>query len=460
MAITINTTPLYFAPAYRPVNFNVESDRLDANQRDITTFADGGGGKTQITTNAAHGYYADDIILNEGTTDGYYDGSFTVTDIVDVTNYKILKTFVAKAGAGTTTRTNINFQIRADVIDGSANTIGSIRQKDVSGTFDFDVANYLRTVLEHYFYLPFGLTDITYDSKTIENYTVKFTEEFDDLDGLLFEGDDDTSSGKKVLNATLQHLETQTLTAFELLNGQTRRFLTNSPEKKIRVDEEEQVGFFISNQGGMDDIRLKYQTYDLNGNANGWNEKAIKDFSTNKRGIVGVNSELGISSSVSKLEIKIYDETHGADISETKVFIIDHLCYNSPVRVHFLNRLGAFDSFTFTGYKKEIIKSKKVLFEKGLALSFNIEDRGSTVLGIKAYQVFQVFSQYLNYTTLQWLSELLTSPEVYIQQTISGTKKIIPIIVSNKSDVIADDSGMVKIKLIYAMANELIIQNN
>jgi len=71
--------------------------------------------------------------------------------------------------------------------------------------------------------------------------------------------------------------------------------------------------------------------------------------------------------------------------SEFFLFKIVNKCLDA-VRVHFLNRWGGFDSYTFKGFNSRGISPKSTQYEKYLSNGFTSQDRGRDKLNIETCQ--------------------------------------------------------------------------
>ena len=389
----------------------------------------------RITLTAIHGYSAGMVVLVSGTTD--YNGIFTILSIPSTYAFIITEVYTSNQAG----------QVRRYKI------VGSKRQSAILinsvATFRFSIDNFLRTSLAPDLISNIGANIYTPTLNAIKWYSLHLTEEFDDKDGLLKTGDENFSTEKQAIRAALQHLETQNLNAF-LTPATTRRFLTNAPKTQvIRVGEEVQLSFITDNTP----LRIAYEQFNLAGVSLGvayLNQVTIID----GRGIAPVNSNV-FNSAHSKVVIWL-DNTAPLQVSEKRTFVMDSKCYPKSIRVLFENTLGGFDAYTFTGAYKEITSNKKTNFKKDLGITFAISDRGDTTLGIDADSIFEIYSDLLTNETGVWLSELLNSPNVFIQ---SGADYI-PIIILNTSETIYDITIPIQIKLQYKYANNLITISN
>lgn len=137
---------------------------------------------------------------------------------------------------------------------------------------------------------------------------------------------------------------------------------------------------------------------------------------------------------------------------------IDRKCtvYN-PVRICFLNRWGGYEYFTFKLDSKTSLNVNRKSFTKPLKYDYNIGDRGESVFNVDAYETIVINSDWVSEDIAMWLTEILTSPDVYI---IDGNKKIPVMVLDNNftyKKTIRDFLINVSISLKYS--KNIVIQN-
>ena len=109
-------------------------------------------------------------------------------------------------------------------------------------------------------------------------------------------------------------------------------------------------------------------------------------------------------------------------ISKSYRYNITEVCSkHTPVRLHFLNRLGGYDSFTFDLLNTFTSNIERKEYRQNLGgfvgstYSYDIKDRSATIFDtqIKTTQVLN--SNWITDTEAGWLEQLLTSPDVYTE---------------------------------------------
>jgi len=195
-------------------------------------------------------------------------------------------------------------------------------------------------------------------------------------------------------------------------------------------------------------------------------------------------------------------------VSKKYKYTIDRENENIPygfVRFHWLNSLGAIDSYTA---KRDVVEgltiSRDVVERKsgdrtwyqddrGYANNapFNIPDNdlyvsdtmrggdiykgGREVSNVNADRVQSVYTEPLNKSVAKWLEEMLLSPNVWIEMDTEATqmgnarnpylrpsdKEYIPVIITNSdAETVNQAEGLVKFNIEYTLAHKVITQRN
>jgi hypothetical protein len=190
-------------------------------------------------------------------------------------------------------------------------------------------------------------------------------------------------------------------------------------------------------------------------------------------------------------------------VSNTYKYTIDRESENIPygfVRFHWLNSLGAIDSYTA---KRDIVEgltiSRGVVERKSrdrtwyqsdenqgesLDDSLYISDTmrggdlykgGREVSNVNADRVQSVYTEPLNKSVANWLEEMLLSPNVWIEKDTEATamgyarnpylrpstKEYIPVIITNSDiETVNQENGLVKFNIEYTLAHKVQTQRN
>lgn len=126
-----------------------------------------------------------------------------------------------------------------------------------------------------------------------------------------------------------------------------------------------------------------------------------------------------IPANTSYYEIRTY-----GTLSASKVYRynITEVCSKyTPVRLHFLNRLGGWDSFTFdllSTYQSNIERKEYRQNLGGFVGSsyiYDVKDRSATIFDTQIKTIQVLNSNWITDVEAAWLEQLLTSPDIYFE---------------------------------------------
>ena len=214
-----------------------------------------------------------------------------------------------------------------------------------------------------------------------------------------------------------------------------------------------------------------------------------------------------ITSSTDTYTISLYfDKVGGSEelMSEYRWYKVDREDTKLPydfVRFHWLNRMGSIDSYTAKRNVAESISVNRDTIEtkiadrtwyqsskdgSGSALADadyisntmrggNLYKGGREVLNVNANRNNSVYTEPLNKSTAQWLEEIMTSPNVWIEMDTDATargntvnsyqrpstKEYIPVIITNGSaETVNQEAGLVSFNIEYTLAHKVQTQRN
>src|SRR3990167_3293842 len=115
-------------------------------------------------------------------------------------------------------------------------------------------------------------------------------------------------------------------------------------------------------------------------------------------------------------------------ISEARIFNIIDNCYSKfdQYRLHFLNKLGGFDSFTFNMIAAETTDIVRTLFKKTVgtttatSFSYAKSDKENQELSVMYQDSLTMESDWVTEDEGTWLEELVHSPVVYLDHATHG----------------------------------------
>lgn len=244
----------------------------------------------------------------------------------------------------------------------------------------------------------------------------------------------DASMSKKEL---LDYFAGYPLYLMNTTNGADAEFLTDRKTNKVSIDN---LGWHhILTDVPTDIDRIKITTLDDTGgiiqvavkaNVVAQNLTSSRNYKVatapkslnNMTGAFISGAQPLITASVASYAIQLTDSA-GIVVSEILYFEIEEPCRYAQRRVHFLNRLGSFDSFNFNlrsqatqdvetkGYKTD----KYRIVTAGLSYSYNDSENITTF--VKTSDKIVLRSDYLTTEENDWLKQLISSPEIYLEFT-------------------------------------------
>jgi len=218
-----------------------------------------------------------------------------------------------------------------------------------------------------------------------------------------------------------------------------------------------------------------------------------------------ITNQIDSSTSYYKIHLEYISQTSAViRATEYRYFGIDRETANIPygfVRFHWLNRIGGIDSYTAKrnitqglSINRDTIETKSAdrtwyqddqLFN-GASVNTdnyisntmrggNLYKGGREVLNVKAQRNNSVYTEPLNKQTADWLEEIMTSPNVWIEMDTEATargntvnpfqrpstKEYIPVIITNSDvETLNQETGLVKFNIEYTLAHKVQTQRN
>ena len=338
--------------------------------------------------------------------------------------------------------------------------------------FTFDISGYLK-----------GLDTLTSTLQTksdvvslndtstnsLKSVYVKFTEVLLS-GGTLSDGASSSNSNTfYIINGVWQHDQVSTeFTDFNLANTGSRYFLTNNRStREISLNDSYYLSFWTT-RSATDYFRVRRF---IGKNGTGANSDRYRPFALTKNrwdvacGPTNINStfggwfsDLGVTSAsdptlndtYGSYEIQLFNNTSGA-ISEAVLFNLDHSgCEDNWTRIKFLNRLGAFEYFTFKGYKDRSLSIRRNYYQNVLGESYTVDQGGDRTLYIDSRDEFTVHSQPLKESDRIWLIEMLEGMECYVEE---GSNYIPIKVRAGNTNIIDEQAGLFNISMTYQYAN-------
>lgn len=218
-----------------------------------------------------------------------------------------------------------------------------------------------------------------------------------------------------------------------------------------------------------------------------------------------ITNQIDSSTSYYKIHLEYTNQTSSIiRATEFRYFGIDRETANVPfgfVRFHWLNRIGGIDSYTAKrnvteglSVSRDTIETKSAdrtwyqdnQYQDGSSVldsayisntmrGGNLYKGGQEVLNVKAQRNKSVFTEPLNKQTAEWLEEIMTSPNVWVEMDTEATargntvnpfqrpstKEYIPVIITNSDvETLNQEAGLVKFNIEYTLAHKVQTQRN
>ena len=343
--------------------------------------------------------------------------------------------------------------------------------------FTFDISSYidgLSTLTNDIQTKSSAISFIGRDTNSIKSIQCDFTELLlDTSTGLLSDGD--TSSKTNTfycINGVWQYDQVtgsyDELNSYKIATTGNKYFLTNNRNTRtIGVNESEYLSGFTTLTGTNYIVVTTYSGRNATGSSSSY-LRALT-FNANRFdipvGCANINATSGswldifgsptsdptIDSSVGSYKVYLVDNIVGANVvSEVVTYNVDHSCSDNYTRIKFLNRLGAFEYFTFKGYRNRSINVRKNYYQSVLDDGYSIGSGGDRALSIDSRSQFEVYSQPLKEADRIWLEEMLEGMECFVEE---GSNYIPIKVRAGGTKIIDEGNDLFTFKMTYEYAN-------
>jgi len=344
--------------------------------------------------------------------------------------------------------------------------------------FTFDISSYidgLDTLSSDMQTKGSAVSFIDRDTNSIKSVYCNFTE-LNLSSGLLVDGDSSTDTPTfYCINGVWDYDQTSgtaytynELDDYKIATTGNKYFLTNNRNTRtIGVNESEYLSGFTTITGTNYYTLVLYSGKNASGTSTFYQRTLT--FDANRfdipTGSANINATTGgwkdvfnvattdptIDSSVGSYKITLYDAAFGGNqISESVVFNVDHSCSDNHTRIKFLNRLGAFEYFTFKGYRNRSINVRKNYYQSVLDDGYSIGSGGDRALSIDSRSQFEVYSQPLKEADRIWLEEMLEGMECFVEE---GSNYIPIKVRAGGTKIIDEGNDLFTFKMTYEYAN-------
>lgn len=143
------------------------------------------------------------------------------------------------------------------------------------------------------------------------------------------------------------------------------------------------------------------------------------------------------------------------------MFKVVECCNDRKIRLHWLNRLGGADAYTFKSKKKVEEKTKSETAQKPLSWATTAPpatswDKGTFKIFQETTKEYTVESTFYTEQQGAWIAELLSSPEVYME-TAQG---LIAVVIEDSSITISENDELLNVTIQFREANFISVQSN
>ena len=342
--------------------------------------------------------------------------------------------------------------------------------KGTTDEFTLAVNDILQTQLDFKLYTT-ALSTYDIDADGAKTFTVKVYE-VTESGGVLttaYNPDDANNSNwdayignlSTVINWTLDTVGHSNLTITDYqLTANTKKFLNDTPSaKNIELSQSEYLGALYYTGTSLQNFKIEYLTYDASDallntdyiNITDWDGAytgfVVKPYITIPVGTANLIAA-GISlTNVAYYTVRIINST--GDVSELKRFDIVDSCTHD-VRIHWQNKYGKRDSYTFKGNKQESLDHEANTFMKAKGLTYSSDARGISVMQNTLNSTFTAYSKSIGRTEYHWLSDMLINKRAWVE--IDGS--YFPIIIEDGTFFKTDERNMpIQFVLNYSLAN-------
>lgn len=348
-----------------------------------------------------------------------------------------------------------NFRFVADIY--ISGVTGYFRQKKAphptysTGIFD------IHRIMENYVSHDIDISTYSFQRNTnsFRQYQVKFGEEYGISSGITVNAALTTASSGEVFNAALGFIQFKNFNIGQYrMGGVGSLFLTAAPSpQRIKVGENAWLHMIQNTSGNVYYAQVStYTSSDGSGSALATyriiNPYPDSDANINNKYLrfgsgtnnlpyitegemlypfsIAGNGMAIINNSVNSYSVKILNASFTV-MSETRVYKVERGCSKyDEYRLHFLNKLGGFDSFTFNMITVESTDISRTLFKKSVGtatattFTYDKSDKENQELSVSYQDSILFESDWITETEGTWLEELVHSPVVFIDDVNSG----------------------------------------
>lgn len=317
-----------------------------------------------------------------------------------------------------TTQPNFNFIIDIkETISGTLLARLKYPKQPGVTSITFDIGDVLRNSVS-YDFLNAQSAYIAANTNSRVKYYVEFRELYDvatvpTLSGVLA-SDPATPSASSFKLATNAIFDFEDFTPTAYLNCNINGFgflnAATTTIENIEVSQNKILTFFDPNRLAAKVVLLSgstfTQSFSLTARENLFNINAGK----------WILDTSGLTLANGTYEIQIKDSSDV--ILALKIFNYNPQCsYYPTVRLHWLNKLGAFESFNFIRNSTKSLELERKQFKAPLSIGYNKSDRLKTNFNTTINDTISINSDWINEEQSVLLEQLATSPVIYLERS-------------------------------------------
>jgi len=240
-----------------------------------------------------------------------------------------------------------------------------------------------------------------------------------------------TDSSRKAFNASLEKANfiNWDVTEYEL-DGITKKFLTNAPDNnKVSINshgwsyykEATAIDYFTVNT--FDSAGASILSFRIDSTTTSGTIQYVPSSPASLNKILDANLITGVQPMITSDVASYTLQAVGtlSSLSEVRTFVIKENCKYNVNTLIFQNNLGAFDSFTFylgdmstTAIEKKDMKVN-VDTVVGTDIVYSMNEREKVTYYTKKSSSLKLMSDWISEEESNWLLELISSPEIYLQ---------------------------------------------
>ena len=322
-------------------------------------------------------------------------------------------------GSNNTGQPNFYFVIDVMQTSGANNPLARLKYPAQPGvnTLTFDIGNVLKNYVS-YDFLNAQASYVAANTNSRIKYYCEFRELYDiagvpTLSGVLVSDPTTPSASSfKFASNAIFDFEDFTPTSYVNTNVSGFGFLNAnlSVNENIEITQNRILTFFDPNRVASKIVLLSgttiSQTITLTANENLFNINAGK----------WILDTSGLTLANGTYVIQV--QTSGGVVLASKTFIYNGQCSIYPiVRLHWLNKLGAFESFNFIRNSRQTEDIERKQFKAPLAIGYNKSDRLKTNYNTTINDTINIQSDWISEEQSLLFEQLATSPIIYLERS-------------------------------------------